>query len=112
MQHVKALPRRVVPCGAEDSKVRVAPHVDNQRVPARDDEADKGRLQLRVRKVICRDVAADMVHRHQRKPHGVSRSFREIRADQNRTDQPRRIRHGYCIEIFPPQAARLERLIG
>ena len=65
------------------------------RVPARDDEADKGRLQLRVGKVVCRDVAADVVHRHQRKAHGVSRrELREIHADQNRTNQPRRIRHG------------------
>ena len=108
---VKALPRRVVPRGAEDSKVRVAPHVDDQRVPARDDEADKGRLQIRVREVICRDVAPDVVHRHQRKAHGVSRRFREIHADQNRTDQPRRIRHSNRIQLPARKPACHERLI-
>ena len=108
---VKALPRRVVPRGAEDSKIRVATHVDDQRVSARDDEADKGRLQLRVREVICRDVAPDMVHGYQRKPHGVCRSFREIHADQNRADQPRRIRHGNRIQVPARKPACHERLI-
>ena len=56
-------------------------------------------------------MAPDVVHRHQRKAHGVSRSFREIHADQNRTNEPRRIRHGNRVQVLARKPACHERLI-
>ena len=41
----------------------------------------------------------------------VSRRLREIHADQNRTNEPRRIRHGNRVQVLARKAACYERLI-
>ena len=105
---VEALARRVVARGAENSEVRVATHIDNQRMPARNDQTDEWRLQLRIRQIVCRDMPADMVNRHQRQIQRIGRSLRKIHADQHRADEPRRIGDCDGVQVPARQAALLQ----
>ena len=108
---IEAFPCRVVTRGAEDMEFRVVLHVDNQRVPAGDDEAQKRRFQIRIRQIVGRDMPADMVHWDERHAEAVRRRLRKIYAHQHRADQPRRIRHGNRVDLLPRYGRTGKRLV-
>ena len=108
---VKALPCRVVACRAHDVKFCVILHVDDQRMSAGDDKAQKRRLQIGIRQIIGRDMPPDMVNRNERHAEAVRRCFREIHTHQHRADQPRRIRHGNRVDLLPRYGRAGKRLV-
>ena len=108
---IEAFPRRVVARRAEDAHFRVILHVHDQTVSAGNDKADERRLQLRIRQIICRNMSADVMHRHQRHIQRKGRRLRKVHANQNCADQPRRIGHGDRINVLPRQLRSLEGLI-
>ena len=80
-------------------------------MPARNDQTDEWRLQLRIRQIVCRDMPADMVNRHKRQIQRIGGSLRKIHADQHRADEPRRIGDCDGVQIPARQAALHKRLI-
>ena len=109
---VKALAGRVVARRAEDAQVRIVAHVADERVAARDGQAHKRRLQLRVGDVVCRDVAADMVHRNERHAERERGGLGKVHADKQRADEPRRARDGHGVDVAAAQAGHLQRTVG
>ena len=108
---IKAFPCRVVTRGAEDMEFRVVLHVDDQRMPAGDDEAQKRRFQIRVRQIVGRDMPADMVHRDERHAEAVGRGLGKVDADEHRADQPRRVGDGDGVDVLPGQVRLVKRRI-
>ena len=96
---VKTLARRVVARSADNVVLRVVAHFDDVAVPARDDQAEVGRLKVGVGDVIRRDVPRDVVHGYQRYAARHRQPFRETYADQQRADKPRRVCHGYTVDV-------------
>ena len=98
---VKALARRVVARRAENVQIGIIADVDDHRVPAGDDEAEKRRLQIGIGNVIGGDMAADMMHgdqRHvQRQRCGLWRNSRRRAARRSgRAHRSRRRRRCRC----------------
>ena len=108
---VKALPCRVITRCTQNAEFCVILHVNNQRMPARNDKAQKRRLQIGVRQIISRNVPADMVNRNKRYTETVRCCLCKIHANQYRADQPRRIGHSDCVDFLPRHGRARERLI-
>ena len=63
-------------------------------------KAEEGRLQLRVGQVEGRNVAPQMVDRHQRLARRVGEALGKVDAHQHGTDQAGRKGYGHGIHVF------------
>ena len=91
--------------------IRIAADVDKDRVATGYGKAQERRLQLRIRKVIRRDMAADMVHRYERHVQREGAGFGKVHADKDGADKPRCIRHGNRVDVLPGYTGGLYRLL-
>ena len=108
---VEALPRRVVPCGAQHRHVRVIPHVHDQGVAAGDGQRHEGRLQLRERQIVGGDVSPYMVDGDQRHAQRVGGGFGKGHPHQHRADETGGIRHRHGVHILFGQPRVGKRLV-
>ena len=108
---VKALPRRVIPGGAQNVKHGIILHVHNQAVAAGDHQAQKGRLQIGTGQIVCGNVSPDVVNRDQRHIQGQSRRLGKVDSHQHRPDQARRVGHSHGVQIASAQAGGFQSLI-
>ena len=109
---VEALAGRVVARCAEDAQIRIVAHVADERVAARDGQTHERRLQLRVGDVVCRDVAADMVHRDERHTERERGGLGKVHADEQCADEPRRARDGHGVNVTAAQTGHLQCTVG
>lgn len=108
---IEALPRRVIARRAKNVHIGVAADIDKDSVAAGYGKAQERRLQLRIRKVVCRDMAADMVHRYERHIQREGAGFCKVHTDKDGADKPRRIRHGDRVDVLTGYTGRLYRLL-
>ena len=108
---VKALPCCVVARAAENLHLAVVLDIDQHRMSARDDEAQKGRLQIGISDVIRGDMPADMVDGNERFVQCQRRRLRKIHADEQRADQPRRIGHRKRVDLTAGDLCLRKRLL-
>ena len=91
MQHarslVKGLARRVILRAAQQPVYAVILHHQDMAVPAAGHQADKGRGQLRMRKVIGADVPLDVIDRNQRLIRRIGQRLGAAHARQQRAYQ-------------------------
>ena len=90
---VVRLPRRIV---ARPADQLVVPRLGDEveaRVAARHDEHGGRQRQLAVRERERLDVAGEMMDRHDRNAAGPGERLRERDADEQRSDEPRPLRH-------------------
>ena len=74
----KHSPRRVVPGAAEYPDTGVILHLDEMAVPARGDQAEKRRGQIRMGQIVGGDMGTQMVDRDEWEAGGVGQPFHEI----------------------------------
>ena len=101
---IKAFARGIVTRPADRAECRIVQHLRDARMSAADDQAEIGRLQngliLRRRNEIIRGgMTLGVMHRDQRLAGHHRESLCKAHADQQRTDQPRRIGHGDAVHI-------------
>jgi hypothetical protein len=85
-------------------------HVQEHRVPAARQEAEKRRLERVRLEVERRDVAVEMVDRDERQAARPRDRLRRGEADEERADQPRALRHGDAIDLLERRVRLRERL--
>ena len=100
---VEALPRRVVPGGAQDLHVGVALHVHDGAGPPGDTQADEGGLQVGVGDVVGGDVPPDVVDGDQGHPQGAGRRLGEVHPHQHRPDEAGGVGDGDGVQVLPAQ---------
>ena len=109
---VEALPRRVVPRGAQHRHVRVVPHVHDQGVAAGDGQRHEGRLQLWERQIVGGDVSPHMVDGDQRHAQRIGGGFGKGHPHQHRADETGGIRHRHGVHVLFGQPRVGKRLVG
>ena len=97
---VKALPCGIIQSSPQNLHFRIILHIHNHGVSAGNHQTKKGRLQLGVGQIIGGNVSPDVVDRNQRLVQRQSGSLGKVHAHQDRTNQPRRIGHRYCVNIL------------
>ena len=108
---VEALPRRVVPRGAQHRHVRIVLHVHNEGVSAGDGQRHKGRLQFRERQIVGGDMTPHMVDGDQRHTQRIGGGFGKGHPHQHRADETGRVRHRHSIDVLFRQARVRQRLV-
>ena len=78
-------------------------------MPSRHDERQKGRRQLRIGQIVCRHMAAQVMHRRQRQPGGQREAFCEIDPHQQCANQAGPGRDGDAVDIGQRQPGTVER---
>ena len=96
---VERLARRVVARAAEPHRRRVVGHVEHERVPARGQQARERRLQRERREPQRRDVAEQVVDRHERQAAPVGQRLGRREPDEQRADQARALRHRDGVDV-------------
>ena len=89
---VERLARRIVERPAERHQLAGRRHVEEQRVPARGEQAEERRLDARRREGERRDVPAQVVDRRERQPARPGDRLAGREADEQRADQARALR--------------------
>ena len=97
---VKALPRRVVPRGAQLLKMGIILHVHDGGGAAGHTQAQKGGLQVGMGDIIGRDVPPDMVDRDEGHPQPKGGGLGEGHPHQQRPDEPRGIGHRHGVDLL------------
>ena len=64
-----------------------------------------------MRQIVCRDMPADVVYRHERLVCGIRKPLGVIDADKQRADQPGRRGHGHSVDPRERTARIAERLL-
>ena len=81
--------------------VGIVPDINDEGVAAGDGKADERWLQLRKGQIVCRNMAADMVHGNQRDSQHRGNGLGKVHPYQNRTDQPGRVGDGHRVDLLP-----------
>ena len=109
---VEALPRRVIPCGAEDFQFGVILDIHNHAVAAGHHQTEERRFQLRKGQIVGSDMTPDMMDRNQRDLQSHGRCLGKVDTHQHRTDETRRIGDTDSVNVLPGDTCRLQCLVG
>ena len=82
-----------------DVVAAVVAHAGQQRVAARGDQAQEGRLHRRGGEEVRRDVALQVVDRDQREPARGGQPLRRRHADEQRADQAGALGHRHRVDV-------------
>ena len=96
---IKGLAGSIVPGPAQDTESPVILDHHQMGVTAGHDETHEGRLQVRVLDKICRDMAFDVVHTHQRLVRRPCHGLRRGDADEKRSHQSRAVGDAHSVHI-------------
>ena len=107
---VERFPRRVVPRPPQDLIVAVPAHQEYLAVPARGDEADDGKGDIRLDQPVGVDVRLDVVDAEQGDAQGIGQRLRRRDADQQRPEQAGPVRDGHAAQVAEADAGLAVRL--
>ncbi len=106
-----ASPGRVVARAADAAMDAFLGHLEEAGVAARDDERDRRQRDLAVREERGRDVARDVMDRHERLAVDERDRLGGLQPDEQRADEPGPLRHRDRGEVLEPRAGVGHRLL-